>query len=73
MGTGKSDREIAKHCGVDHKTVASLRKDLELSGEIHQIADREVKRGDSTFTQNTANIRAANTARKTPKAQSSPL
>lgn len=46
-----SNREIAKHCQVDHKTVGKLRKDLEASGEIPQIDERTVTRNGQTFTQ----------------------
>lgn len=50
-----SDREIARRCGVDHKTVGRLRDDL--SGEIPQIPiTRKVSRNGMTYTQNTANI-----------------
>jgi hypothetical protein len=33
-GVNLSDRELARHCGVDHKTVGKIRAELELSGEI---------------------------------------
>lgn len=46
-----SDRQIAKHCQVDHKTVGRIRKDLVASGEIPQIAERTVTRNGKTFTQ----------------------
>ena len=46
-----SDRKIAIHCGVDHKTVGKHRADLETSGEIPQIAERTVTRNGQTFTQ----------------------
>jgi hypothetical protein len=51
-----SDREIAKQCKVDHKTVARIRR--ELSGEIPQIQNpiRKVTRGGKTYDQNTRNI-----------------
>jgi len=48
-----SDRKIAEHCGVDHKTVAKLRGKLESSGEVPQIDEREGLDGRTT---NTANI-----------------
>lgn len=48
-----SDREIARRCSVDHKTVSGLRQ--ELSGEIPQI-NRKVTRNGRTYTMNTANI-----------------
>ncbi|KKM98044.1 hypothetical protein LCGC14_1162040, partial [marine sediment metagenome] len=50
-GAGLSDREIARWCQVDHKTVGKLRKGLEASGEIPQIAERTVTRNGKTFTQ----------------------
>lgn len=46
-----SNRRIADHCSVDHKTVGTLREQLETSGEIPQIAERTVTRGGKTFTQ----------------------
>jgi hypothetical protein len=49
-----SDREIARRCGVDHKTVATLRPPGP-SGEVPQI-DRKVERNGTVFTQNTARI-----------------
>ena len=47
----KSDREIARLLGVTHPTVADVRRELIASGKIFQIAEREVTRGDATFTQ----------------------
>lgn len=55
-GANKSDREIARHCGVDHKTVAVVRQELELSGKILCIVERTVNRGGATYRQNTRNI-----------------
>jgi hypothetical protein len=55
-GANLSDREIARHCGVDHKTVGKIRKEMELSGEIPQIDRRTVTRGDQTYEQNTGQI-----------------
>jgi len=51
-----SDREIARQCKVDHKTVARIRG--ELSGEIPQIQNpiRKVTRSGKTYNQNTRNI-----------------
>ena len=60
-----SDREIARRTGVDHKTVGNVRN--ELSGEIPQITERKVQRGETVYTQNTSNI-----GRK-PKPQDEPL
>ena len=47
-----SDREIARHAGVDHKTVARARS--ELSGEIPQM--RNVQRNGTTYSIDTTNI-----------------
>lgn len=43
-----SNREIARRCAVDDKTVGTIRK--ELSAEIPQIDERKVVRGDSKYT-----------------------
>jgi hypothetical protein len=48
------DRKIARRCGVDHKTVATLRPPKP-SGELPQI-DRKVERNGTIYTQNTARI-----------------
>lgn len=37
----KSDREIARHLHVDHKTVGKHREQLESGGEIPQVTERE--------------------------------
>lgn len=58
-----SDREIAKACCVDHKTVGNLRRDI--SGEIPQIpTERNVQRNGQTYTMQTTNIAAANQQRQ---------
>lgn len=49
-----SDNEIARHVGVDHKTVAVYRKPI--LGNSQDTADRTVTRNGSTYTMNTANI-----------------
>jgi hypothetical protein len=41
-GAKLSNRELARHCGVDHKTVGKIRQELELSGEIPQMQTRTV-------------------------------
>jgi hypothetical protein len=41
----RSDRATAKAVGVDHKTVAAARTDLEATGEIPQLPDRVDTRG----------------------------
>ncbi len=33
-GVNLSNREIARHCGVNHKTVGKIRQELELSGKF---------------------------------------
>lgn len=48
--TSKSDREIAKQCGVHHDTVSSIRKGLESGGEIRHVREREGADG-KTYTQ----------------------
>lgn len=48
-GLGKSDREIARHCSCDHKTVGKYRKQLEASGERPQIDTRTVTRNGTEY------------------------
>lgn len=48
-----SDREIARMCHVDHKTVGKMRADLEAAKEIKQAAERK---GADGRTINTAQI-----------------
>jgi len=55
-GTELSDRQIAEHVGVHHVTVGTVRKEMVLSGEIHQIDNRTVRRGNQTYQQNTTRI-----------------
>lgn len=45
----KSDREIARHCGCDHKTVGKYRKELEASGDIPQMPTRTVQRNGAEY------------------------
>ena len=52
-GVKMSDRQIAEHVGVDHKTVASVRQELETTGEIPQLSHREGINGKS-YTVKTA-------------------
>jgi DNA-binding transcriptional regulator YhcF (GntR family) len=57
QGAGLSDREIARHCGVDHKTVGRVRSELEASGEIPRITERNITRRDgSSYRQDTAKL-----------------
>jgi predicted RNA-binding Zn-ribbon protein involved in translation (DUF1610 family) len=55
-GARLSNREIGRHCGVDHKTVGKIRQELELSGEIPQIQTRTVTRAGATYEQDTSQI-----------------
>ncbi len=56
-GVSLSDREIARHCGVDHKTVGKIRTDLETTGEIPQLEARRVtKASGETYQIDTRNI-----------------
>jgi ParB-like chromosome segregation protein Spo0J len=57
-----SDREIARRCHVDHKTVAKVRKGA--SGEIPQI-ERKVERGGTVYQQKVA--KAPRQARQVPE------
>lgn len=56
-----SDRQIARHCGVDHKFVAKTRG--ELSGDIPRSSTRKVQRGKSTYTMGTGRIGTTQAAR----------
>jgi predicted RNA-binding Zn-ribbon protein involved in translation (DUF1610 family) len=59
-GASLSDREIARHCGVDHKTVGKIRKELEATGEIPQLNKRMVQKADgTTYEIDTSNIGSA--------------
>jgi len=52
-GNNLSNRQIADHVGVDHKTVAAVRHDLESSGEIPHLHCREGKDGKAYAVKNT--------------------
>ena len=54
----KSNSAIARFVGVDHKTVANVRKELESEGLLGDSQDgtRTVERGGKTFTMKTAGI-----------------
>jgi hypothetical protein len=63
-----SDREIARHCQVDHKVVGRMRK---ASGAEPQIAERKVRRGDAVYEMTVAadtlaDDRSADTAAAAP-------
>ncbi|GAB4428732.1 MAG: hypothetical protein Kow0031_09020 [Anaerolineae bacterium] len=55
-GVSLSDREIARHCGVDHKTVGQIRSELETAGEIPRITERVVTREGTTYWQDTGKL-----------------
>lgn len=55
---GLSNLAIARHLGVDDKTVGKYREEMEASSEIPKIDERIVERNGQTYTQNTANIGA---------------
>lgn len=57
-GAQMPNREIARHLGVDEKTVRLWREKLESSAEIPQTTERTVTRDGVQYTQNTANIGA---------------
>jgi transposase-like protein len=69
-GTTLSDTQVARHVGVDQKTVANWRRQLEVSQEIPKIATRAVTRRGKTYQQQTTNIGKRNgtapAARKAP-------
>lgn len=46
---GRSDRDIARHCGCDHKTVGKYRKELEASGERPQMLTKTVTRNGTEY------------------------
>ena len=56
-GQTLSDRQIAKHVGVDQKTVTNWRQQLEASEEIPKIASRTVSRRGKEYQQDTSNLR----------------
>jgi len=51
-----SNVKIAAHCGVDEKTVRRYRRQMSASSEIPKTQIRTVKRGKSTYQQDTTNI-----------------
>lgn len=51
-----SDNQIAKHCGVDHKTVAAVRSAILGNSQDAKPVERTVTRNGTTYTQDTSNI-----------------
>ncbi|MBI4905144.1 MAG: ParB/RepB/Spo0J family partition protein [Acidobacteria bacterium] len=77
-GAAASDRQIARHVGVDQKTVTNWRQQLEASEEIPQIAARTANRKGKTYTQDTSTIGQSNrkrrrAPRRTPGAAAEPV
>ncbi len=55
-GVQISNRELARHCGIDHKTVGRIRAELEAAGDIPPVTERTVTRAGVTYQQETAGI-----------------
>ncbi|MCB0191928.1 MAG: ParB N-terminal domain-containing protein [Anaerolineae bacterium] len=56
-GIRSSNREIARHCGVDDKTVGRIRQELETTAEVPQLSKRVVRKADGqTYEIDTTNI-----------------
>jgi len=58
-GAGQSDSQIARHVGVDHKTVAAWREKLEATREIPKSAKRAGGDGRTINTSKIGNRRAS--------------
>jgi hypothetical protein len=57
FGVQLSNREIARHCGVDDKTVGRIRQEMELTAEIPQLNKRVVRKANlETYEIDTTNI-----------------
>lgn len=68
---GLSDHQIAKHIGVDQKTVSNWRGQLAASKELPKMDSRTVTRNGRTYQQNVSNIGRA--AAPPPVAPAPPL
>ncbi|MCB0165542.1 MAG: hypothetical protein KDI79_15030 [Anaerolineae bacterium] len=56
-GIRSSNREIARHCGVDDKTVGRIRQEMETTAEVPQLNKRVVRKADGqTYEIDTTNI-----------------
>lgn len=66
-GSALSDRQIARHVGVDQKTVSNWRRQLEASEEIPQIAARTASRRGKAYQQDTSHNRKRKPARRTAR------
>lgn len=72
----RSDRELARTAGVDHKTVAAARQELEEGGEIPHVPERRgkdmklypIKKKDVTVTLSTRRAPGRTTVPETPLA-----
>ena len=58
-GEKRSDRQVAEHVGVDHKTVAKYRAELHSRGEIPHVASR-VGRDGKNYPSGRARVGGAN-------------
>lgn len=67
-GTVLSDRQIARHVGVDQKTVTNWRRQLQASEEIPKIAARTVSRRGKAYRQDTSKIGKRDTPRHRARA-----
>lgn len=65
-GATRSDNQIAKHVGVNDKTVAKYRAQLELSSEIPKMRERSVKRNGKTYKQDVSQIGRSKPADRSP-------
>lgn len=70
-GVTLSDRQIARHVGVDQKTVSNWRRQLQASEEIPQMGARTVSRRGKSYQQDTSNIAKKNARRRKRPAQDS--
>jgi hypothetical protein len=68
-----SNVAIADHCGVSDTTVADARGRLESSSVIPEMRERIVERGGKTYTQKTANRKAAAGPKSKPAASAPSL
>ncbi|MEW5958398.1 MAG: hypothetical protein AB1801_11770 [Chloroflexota bacterium] len=66
-GVNLSDSELARHCGVNDKTVARIRREMEASSEIPKIDKRLVKRNGVVYEQDTRHIGNTHHERRSPE------
>jgi hypothetical protein len=77
-GAELSDNQIEKYLSVDHKTIAAIRRELEVSCEILKIEPQTVQRGKQIYQQQTSRIglsppsQHSDSRNKTPNREISP-